>query len=198
MVNDSKINHVAALAPEMDGAFQLSRRVQQIPQAFSIYMNQLVSDRRAKGEDLIVLSAGEAYLQRPAHDFSDLDTSKVDHYSDSRGLLALRRRIAAHCQSQCGAVVDPETELVITAGSKIALYMTLQAILNPGDEVLIHEPAWLSYQEHVRLLDGEPVFAPCTAGLVELPKFMSPKTRAVIINNPNNPAGRNYRRTSRA
>ena len=191
MVNDSKINRVSALAPEFDDAFQLSRRVQQIPQAFSIYMNQLVSDRRAKGEDLIVLSAGEAYLQRPAHDFSDLDTSKVDHYSDSRGLLALRRRIAAHCQSQCGAIVDPETELVITAGSKIALYMTLQAILNPGDEVLIHEPAWLSYQEHVRLLDAEPVFAPCTAALVDLPQFMSPKTRAVIINNPNNPAGRN-------
>ncbi len=195
MVNDSKINHFAALAPEIDGAFQLSRRVQQIPQAFSIYMNQLVSDRRAKGEDLIVLSAGEAYLQRPAHDFSDLDTSKIDHYSDSRGLLALRQRIAAHCQSQCGANVDPETELVITAGSKIALYMTLQAILNPGDEVLIHEPAWLSYQEHVRLLDAEPVFAPCTAAMVDLPQFMSSKTRAVIINNPNNPAGRNYGRS---
>ena len=195
MVNDSKINRVSALAPEFDDAFQLSRRVQQIPQAFSIYMNQLVSDRRAKGEDLIVLSAGEAYLQRPAHDFSDLDTSKVDHYSDSRGLLALRRRIAAHCQSQCGAIVDPETELVITAGSKIALYMTLQAILNPGDEVLIHEPAWLSYQEHVRLLDAEPVFAPCTAAMVDLPQFMSSKTRAVIINNPNNPAGRNYGRS---
>ena len=195
MVNDSKINRVSALAPEFDDAFQLSRRVQQIPQAFSIYMNQLVSDRRAKGEDLIVLSAGEAYLQRPAHDFSDLDTSKVDHYSDSRGLLALRRRIAAHCQSQCGAIVDPETELVITAGSKIALYMTLQAILNSDDEVLIHEPAWLSYQEHVRLLDAEPVFAPCTAALVDLPQFMSPKTRAVIINNPNNPAGRNYGRS---
>ena len=174
--------------------FQISERVLAIPPALSIYVNQLVYDRRRRGEDVTVLSLGEAFFDIPLYDFGALDVTKGYHYSDSQGIPELRRKIAGYYGTQYGAPVDPDRELLITAGSKAAIFMAMQATLNPGDELLIHEPAWLSYQEQARMVGATPRFIPCDCPPSDFGKWMGPRTRMMVINNPNNPAGRVYSR----
>ena len=90
--------------------------------------------------------------------------------------------------------MDPDRELLISAGSKPIIYMALLCSLNPGDELLTHEPAWLSYQEHARLLGAKPRFIPYDSPVEKFEDYFSDATRVFVLNNPNNPAGRLYRR----
>jgi aspartate aminotransferase/aminotransferase len=177
---------------EPGAPFQISDRARGIPPALSIQINQIVSDLRRRGEDVTVLSLGEAFFSIPLFDFSKLDIEKCYHYSDSQGIPELRRQIASYYGEHYGAQVDPESEVLITAGSKAAIFMAMQATLNPGDELLIHEPAWLSYQEQARLVGATPRFIPFDCPPRDFAAWMSPLTRMLVISNPNNPAGRLY------
>ncbi|WP_156130644.1 pyridoxal phosphate-dependent aminotransferase [Paenibacillus durus] len=173
---------------------QISKRVSNIPQALSIYINELVYSQKRKGLDIITLSLGEAFFDIPLFDFNRLDVEKCYHYSESNGVPELRKKIAEFYKKQYDAEIDYRNEILITAGSKPAIYMAMQAVLNSGDEVLIHEPAWLSYQEHARLLDVVPKFIPFDCVPDDFHKYFTHNTRMVIINNPNNPAGWIYSR----
>lgn len=173
---------------------QFSDRVKAIPQALSIYINQLVYDLRRHGEDVVTLSLGEAYFDIPLFDFTKLDVMKGYHYSDSQGIPSLRDKIAKFYATQYQTPVDGATEVLITAGSKPAIFMAIQAIVNSGDEIAIHEPAWLSYQEQARLNDASVRFIPYHCDIAEFERHFTPRTRMLIINNPNNPAGRLYTR----
>jgi aspartate/methionine/tyrosine aminotransferase len=174
-------------------SFQISNRAGDIPPALSIYINQVVSDLRGRGQDVVALSLGEAFFSIPLYDFSKLDVGKCYHYSDSQGIPELRRKIASYYGKHYAAPVDPDGEL-ITAGSKAAIFMAMQATLNPGDELLIHEPAWLSYQEQARLVGATPRFIPFDCPPRDFGVWMTPLTRMLVINNPSNPAGRVYPR----
>jgi aspartate aminotransferase/aminotransferase len=186
----------AAAAQEVNlPPLRTSRKVAAIPQALSIYVNQIVYDLKRRGKDVITLSLGEAFFDIPLFDFKKLDIEKCYHYSDSQGIPELRRKIAEFYEAQYGAGVDADREVMITAGSKAAIYMAMQATLDPGDEMLTHEPAWLSYQEHARLLGVEPKFIPYDCPVAGFERYYTPKTRMVVINNPNNPAGRVYTAT---
>ena len=165
-----------------------------IAQALSIRYNNRVYEMQARGEDVIVLSLGEAFFDIPLFGFDDLPMPDGYHYSHSRGVPALRRRLAGYYGARYGVPVDPEREIVVTAGSKIAIHMSLMAVLNPGDEVLVLEPAWVSYTEQVRLCHGVPVMVPQDRGVFELGGLVTPRTRAVIVNNPNNPSGKTLTR----
>jgi len=173
---------------------QLSERAKGIPLALSIYINQIVYDLRRRGADVTTLSLGEAFFDIPVFDFKKIDAVKGAHYSDSQGIPELRRKIADFYRKHYGAAVDPDKELLITAGSKPAIFMCMQATLNPGDEVAIHEPAWLSYPEQARLVGAIPKFIPFDRPVSDFVNYYGPRTRMVIINNPNNPAGRVYSR----
>lgn len=175
-------------------AMTFSRRVDGIPQALSIYINQLVYDLKRRGHDIVTLSLGEAFFDIPLFDFKKLDINKCYHYSDSRGIPELRAKIADYYQRHYAAPVDSDRELLITAGSKPAIFMAMQATLDPGDEVLIHEPAWLSYPDQARLVGAQPRFIPYDAPVDTFARYIGPRTRMLVINNPNNPAGRLYRR----
>ena len=91
-----------------------------------------------------------------------------------------------------GLNFNPSSEILITSGSKIAIHMSLMAILNPGDEVIILEPAWVSYPEQVKLCYGIPVFLPYHEEIFSLEKYITNRTKLIIINNPNNPSGKIY------
>lgn len=171
---------------------QLSEKVLAIPEALSVYMNNVVYAMRRRGDDIKVLSLGEAYFDIPMYSFEALDFTRGYHYSESRGMPELRKIIADYYKRQYGAGINPEDEILISAGSKPLIYMAFQAILNAGDEVLIHEPAWLSYKEEIKLADGVPCFIPYDCPVRDFPKYFTEKTRIVVINNPNNPAGRIY------
>lgn len=163
-----------------------------VVQAMSIRYNNLVYEMKARGEDVVVLSLGEAFFDIPLYRFDDLPFPDVYHYSHSRGILDLRTQLAAYYGTEYGVAVDPASEIIVTAGSKIAVHMSLMSILSPGDEVLIHEPAWVSYPEQVKLCHGVAVRVPYDRTVRDFPAHVTARTRAVIINQPNNPRGSVY------
>jgi aminotransferase len=173
-------------------AIRAAALMDDIPQALSIQFNNLVYELRSAGHDIITLSLGEAFFDLPLPTFDRLDQSGLHHYSHSRGLVELRRRLGKYYQDEFGVPVDPDSEILVTAGSKAAIYMTLVAVLEPGDEVIIPEPFWLSYPAQVRLCHGEPVMVPHDVSVYDLGRYVTPRTRAIVINNPNNPSGRVY------
>ncbi len=161
-----------------------------VVQALSIRYNNVVYDLKARGEDVIVLSLGEAFFDIPLFSFADLPMPDGYHYSHSRGVPGLRALLAEYYGVRYGVPVDPTSEILVTAGSKVAIHMSLMAILSPGDEVLVLEPAWVSYTEQVKLCHAVPVMVPFHTSIFQLGELVTSRTRAIIVNNPNNPSGK--------
>jgi aspartate aminotransferase/aminotransferase len=164
--------------------------VSDIAQAMSIKYNHLAFEMKARGEDVTMMSLGEAFFEIPLFSFADLPMPDGYHYSHSRGVAELRRRLADYYRQHYRVPVDPDTEIVVTAGSKIAIHTALMAVLSPGDEALVLEPAWVSYTEQVRLCHGVPVLVPHHRSVFELEEFITARTRVIIVNNPQNPSGK--------
>ena len=175
-------------------AMGLRQSIATSPQAISIYFNQIVYDLRRKGEDVTTLSLGEAFFDIPIFDFYKLDYTKGYHYSDSQGLPELRAKLASYYIKEYGATVDPDKELLISAGSKPLIFMAMLSVMEAGDEVIIHEPAWLSYPEQASLAGLTCGYIPFNCPVESFHKHFSSKTRMLIVNNPNNPAGKLYSR----
>lgn len=171
---------------------QISNKVIDIPEALSVYMNNIVYSLKRNGEQITILSLGEAFFKIPMFDLNAINFEKGYHYSESMGLPELRMKIADYYKKQYDAPVSWEKELLISSGSKPLIYMALQAILNEGDEVLIHEPAWLSYPEQIKLANGVPKFLPYDCRIEKFKDYFTEKTKVLIINNPNNPSGKVY------
>jgi acyl-coenzyme A synthetase/AMP-(fatty) acid ligase/aspartate/methionine/tyrosine aminotransferase len=167
-----------------------SKIVENSIEALSIKYNTMVYELQEKGEDITVLSLGEAFFDIPLFSFEDLPYPKIYHYSNSKGILELRTKLSNYFSENYEVNFDPNSEIIITSGSKIAIYMSLMALLNPGDEVLIHEPAWVSFPEQVKLSHGVPIQIPYTESIFNFEKYVSKKTKLIIVNNPNNPTGR--------
>ena len=157
---------------------------------FNAYANEM----KAAGEDVTICSFGEAYFDIPLYPFDTLPFPALYHYSDSRGLPGLRQKLAAYYDGQYGVPVDPASEIMVTAGSKIGVHMSFMALLEPGDEVVVPEPAWVSYSEQVRLCHGNPIMVPLDVPVTELGSWVTPRTRAIVICSPQNPTGRVYTR----
>ena len=166
--------------------------VKKIPEALSIYINQIVYDKKSRGERVYTYSLGEAFFDIPRFEVSDDNFKKGYHYSSSMGQKLLREKIASLYKNHYGVNVDPSKEIIISAGSKIIIFMLLQLVLSKGDEVLVPEPAWLSYKEQIKLAGGVHVGIPYNKTVFEWNHYITPKTRVIIINNPNNPSGQLY------
>lgn len=117
------------------------------------------------------------------------------HYTSNAGLLELRQLVAGHLEKLYGVSYNPENEILITVGVSEALYLAMTALLNPGEEVIIPTPCFVSYQAEVILAGGTPVELPSR---VEdnfqlrpeaLEAAITPKTKAILIGYPNNPTG---------
>jgi len=171
-----------------------AKHITEITPAMSVKFNGIMYEMKARGADVITLSLGEAFFDIPLFRFDELPMPESYHYSHSRGIPKLRGRLAEYYGRHYGVPVDPDTEMVITAGSKIAIHMALMAILSPGDEVVVLEPAWVSYTEQIRLCHAVPVTVPYDRSTFSIGEFITPRTRAIIVNNPNNPTGKVYTR----
>jgi aspartate aminotransferase/aminotransferase len=169
-----------------------SRLVEESSEAVSIRYNNKVYELQRQGRDVTVMSLGEAFFDIPLFPFDELPLEKIYHYSHSRGLPELREALAHTYRKRYAVPVDPAAELLVTAGSKAAIHMTFMAILDPGDEVLIPEPAWVSYPEQVKLCAARPVGVPYHVDTFRLGEYVTPRTRAMVINTPHNPTGRVY------
>ena len=181
---------------------QRSSSVRAITPSMTIGMDDRARKLRREGVDVISFAAGEP----------DFDTPEVikraaikaiqegfTKYTSPAGIIELRQAVAKHLQDTYGAAYAPE-EIVITAGGKPALYFTLRALCEPGDEVLVPVPAWVSYMEQVKLAGARPVFVPTGAEEDFQPRvdrvapLVTPRTRAMLICSPHNPTGVVYTR----
>jgi len=117
------------------------------------------------------------------------------HYTSNYGIIELRRALSAHLEKQYGVHYDPETEIIITVGGSEALNLAAIALLNPGDEVLIPTPCFVSYQASVILAGGVAIEIPghmednFDLDIDELRAAITPRTKAILIGYPNNPTG---------
>ncbi len=116
-------------------------------------------------------------------------------YTSNLGDLRLRKAICKYAEENFHASYDPVTECIVTVGVSEALDILMRAILNPGDEVLYHEPCYVSYAPTIRMTHAVPVAVQTyekddfVLDIAELEKFVTPKTKALLLNYPNNPTG---------
>ena len=163
-----------------------------IQKAMSIYINELVYDIKANDIDVTTLSLGEAFFELDKPQFDDYDTNELVHYTSSRGHPKLLETLKRYYGEMHGAQVD-SSNIMVTAGSKIAIYMALLHSINESrKKVAILEPAWLSYKEQVILAHGQPINFGIETDLLNLVEALDPSYSAVILNNPNNPRGIRY------
>ncbi len=118
----------------------------------------------------------------------------LNQYAPMQGVPVLRQRIAEKVRTQHGVRINPDTELTVTAGATEALYAAITAVVNSGDEVIVIEPAFDSYEPVIHLNNGIPVFLPMNYPGYDidwdlLQDTITPRTRLIIINSPHNPTG---------
>jgi aminotransferase len=154
-------------------------------------------------ENVISLGVGEPdfVTPRPTREAGIAALEKgYTSYTSNRGMPALLRAIADFVAAQYGVQYDPQTEIVVTVGVSEGMDIAMRAILNPGDEVIVPEPCYVSYAATVKLAGGTPVmldtwtqpgFKVTPAALAAL---ITPRTRAFILNYPANPTGTSYTR----
>ncbi len=117
------------------------------------------------------------------------------HYTSNSGILELRQALSQHLANRYGVSYNPKDEIVITVGVSEALYLALTAILNPGDEVILHTPCFVSYEAEIILAGGVPVELACHVSdqfqlrPEALETLITPRTKALLLSYPNNPTG---------
>jgi len=175
----------------------IAERAKVKPSATLGIMDQVKKLQRA-GEDVISLSAGEPDFVTPEH-IRAYAKQALDEgytfYSDTPGLMELREAIAEKLQRDNNIEADPKSEIVVTVGAKEAIYSAMMATVNPGDEVIVPDPYWVSYVPCIELCGGHPVYLPLeesegfriSASQVE--KVLTARTKMLILNSPNNPTG---------
>lgn len=178
----------------------LSQAARQITPSMTIGMDDRARSLRRQGIDIISFAAGEPDFDTP-EPVKQAAVKAIQEgftkYTSPAGIPELRQAVAERLRRDYGAEYTPG-EIVITAGGKPALYFALQALCEPGDEVLVPIPAWVSYVEQIRLVGARPVLVPTAAPDAWQPapdrvaSLITPRTRAMIINSPHNPTGAVY------
>lgn len=169
-----------------------SETVNNAEQAMSIKYNTMVYELQRSGKKVLIMSLGEAFFDIPLLPMDALPLPAIYHYSNSRGIPELREKLAEFFLKKYDVPINYEKEILITAGSKAAIHFAFMATLNPGDEVLIPEPFWVSYPEQVKLCYGSPVNIPYFKTVYDFEDYITSKTKVIVINNPNNPSGYVY------
>jgi aspartate aminotransferase len=162
----------------------------------------LAAQLRAEGRDVIGLAAGEPDFDTPDYIKQAAIRAIQDghtRYTAVDGTAGLKRAIINKFERENALHYNPD-QILVSVGGKQVFYNLVQALLNPGDEVIIPAPYWVSYPDMVKLADGEPVII--AAGIeqafkispAQLEAAISPRTRLVVINSPSNPSGKSYSR----
>ncbi|WP_019579794.1 aminotransferase class I/II-fold pyridoxal phosphate-dependent enzyme [Pseudomonas mandelii] len=179
----------------------LSQRVLGIEPSPSIAANALVTQLRAQGKDIVNFTIGEPDLDTPDHILDAAHRAMANgdtHYTNTSGTLALRKAIVQKLQRDNGVSYSLD-EVIAGCGGKHIIYHALAATLNVGDEVIVHTPYWVSYPDIARLNDATPVIIPGNESNgfkltpAELDAAITPNTKWVILNTPNNPSGAVYK-----
>lgn len=179
---------------------ELAARVGQVSPSMTLAISAKAKAMKGEGLDVCSFSAGEPDFDTPAHIVAAakeaLDQGKT-RYGPAAGEPPLREAIALKLQNDNQLCYGAEN-VVVTNGGKQGLFNLMLALVNPGDEVIIPAPYWVSYPEMVKLAEGVPVIVPTTSEQgfkitpEQLRQALTPKTRVLFFNSPSNPTGMVY------
>jgi len=173
---------------------RFSYRARRLPPSKFAEIRRLVIERT----DLIRLELGEPDFDTPKH-IKEAAIEAINegytHYTSAEGLIELREAVARKLKRENKIEADPETEILITDGGLGAIFAIIQSLVDPGDEVLVFDPAWPRYLQNLWLVGGVPkrIFLEEKDDFVphvdEIKKHVTKKTKLIILNTPNNPTG---------
>ncbi|MBU3146857.1 pyridoxal phosphate-dependent aminotransferase [Clostridium sp. CF012] len=180
----------------------LSKRAEQISPSITLEITARAKKMKAEGMDVIIFGAGEPDFNTPENiQKAAISAIKSGYtkYTSASGIDGLKTAICGKFKRDNNLIYS-NSQIMISTGAKQCLSNVFQAILNPGDEVIVPKPYWVSYPELIKLADGVPVFV---SGNEEndfkyteelLKSAITSKTKAILINSPNNPTGAVYSR----
>lgn len=178
--------------------FESALRLQQVQLSAIRKVLEKAQELERAGKRIIHLEIGEPDFATPP---SIVEAAKealdkgYTHYGPNRGVRELRQAIAEKLERENGVKYNPDSEIIVTVGAAEALFDSIVAYLNPGDEVIIFEPAFINYAHCTRMAGGVPVFVQLReengfqVDETELRRAITSKTRMIVINTPHNPTG---------
>lgn len=176
-----------------------AERVRNASPSPTLAVSQRARELKAEGIDVIDLGGGDPDFITPEH-IREAATNAMNsgdtHYVPSQGTPQLLEAIANKLQTDNGITVNPKSDIIVTPGGKSAIFQATLAFVEPGVDVMLLEPAWVSYQPMVELAGGRAIGVPLspdnnfaiTRELLE--DYVTPETRVILLNSPNNPTGR--------
>lgn len=181
---------------------ELSRIAQAVQASTTMAIDAMFKQMKADGIDVIGFGAGEPDFDTPdeikAAGIAAIEQN-FTRYTPAAGTVELRQAICARMQADCGLAYKP-SQVVVSSGAKHLVYLALRALVNPGDEVILPAPFWVSYYELIKMMGGVPVIVNASEkehfklSAEKLAGAVTPKTKALILNNPCNPTGMMYGR----
>ncbi len=178
----------------------ISAKAASISPSPTLAIDTKFKEMKANGIDVVGFGAGEPDFDTPAH-ICDAAVAAIRNgetrYTPAAGTMELRKAVCGKLKKENGLDYEP-SQIVVSTGAKQCLVNTFIALCNPGDEVIIPAPFWVSYTEMVKLADGVPVLIETTeenhfkATAAQIEAAITPRTKAVIINSPSNPTGMVY------
>lgn len=176
---------------------QISETVKEVKPSATLSLSAKAMKMKAEGKDVVSLAAGEPDFPTPINiknaAFNAIRTDKTK-YTPASGIFPLRQAIKEKLKRDNGLNYS-ETEIVVTVGAKQALFNALMATVNPGDEVIIPAPCWVSYVSQVKLARAVPIILPTCEkddfqlDVKRLERVITKNTKCIILNSPNNPSG---------
>ncbi|MET1249731.1 pyridoxal phosphate-dependent aminotransferase [Sporolactobacillus sp. STCC-11] len=179
---------------------QLAKRVESITPSSTLAITAKAGELKAQGYDVIGLGAGQPDFNTPKFIIdAAMEAANAGHtkYTPTAGLPELKEAIIGKLKRDQGFDYE-KSQIIVGNGAKHVLYLLFQALLNPGDEVIIPAPYWVSYPEQVKLAGGVPVTITTTEEkkfkicVEDLEQVVTSKTKALIVSSPSNPTGMIY------
>lgn len=181
---------------------ELSQIASAVQASSTMAIDSLAKQMKADGIDVIGFGAGEPDFNTPDYIKAAADKAiaeNVTRYTPASGTLALKEAVCMRMKEDCGLDYKP-SQVVVSSGAKHCVYIALRALVDPGDEVILPAPFWVSYLELIKMVEGKPVIVTAeeSAGFKmtaeQLEAAITPKTKVLILNNPSNPTGMVYSR----
>lgn len=176
----------------------ISSRVRHIPESATMKIADIAAKLRSEGQDIISFSLGEPDFETPENikraAKTALDRGET-HYTQGSGIPELREAVAEKLKNDNNLDVSP-ADVLVTTGAKQAIFEAICTLIDEGDEVLLLDPAWVSYSAIVKFAGGKPVMVPVSEQdgyvPVDLQSHMTRDTKLLILNSPCNPTGAVY------
>lgn len=182
---------------------KLSRRVLEMEESVTLAASARAMALKAEGRDILSLTLGEPDFVTPENiqdaALSSIKNGKASFYTAASGLPELKDAISTYMENFYGYAVS-RNQVVVATGAKFILYAAFATLIDPGDEVIIPTPCWVSYVDQVKMLDGVPVTFQTTeendfkATVSQLEAARTDKTKLILLNSPSNPTGMIYSR----